>query len=54
MKKRSKTCRWRWIEKWSGSYRTTCRRFFSFDGYEVDTHAYKFCPGCGRKIEVKE
>jgi len=45
-------CLWRWDG--DGFYRTLCGKTFFFDSGNVGENDFKYCPYCGKKIQVKK
>jgi hypothetical protein len=49
-----KTCKWYDVSDWEGgrNYETECGEIQYFVDGTVKKNKYKFCPYCGKKIEV--
>jgi len=43
-----------WDRDNDGCYESTCENAFEFNDGTFEENGFKFCPYCGREIEVKE
>lgn len=52
MNRKSVGCRWKYDE-WHDYYDTGCGQAYCLEEGSPATNTYKYCPGCGGRIEVR-